>query len=274
MITEIPEQLAAEAMGFLEPRDLGAACHALGGSQALAETACWCALRRPWDDIELYAAEETWRSLYVAHSAIASMALEHIRVSKGKRVDRSFSLTNLARSVLTGLKPREIFNTEVIRLAKRALVEISPVVSRQRLVAAARRPAAAASGRSRPSSCARLSPTTTTPPPRPRIPPWTRTSRPPMTPRHHRTEEASSAASSTGSGRGATPARRRRRERRRGSPGSAGAALGRAAAHRDINVPRGPALRVDVRLRFRRRRAVCCESAPRGPRRRARARDL
>ena len=46
MITEIPEQLAGEAMGFLEPRDLGAACHALGGSQALAETACWCALRR------------------------------------------------------------------------------------------------------------------------------------------------------------------------------------------------------------------------------------
>ena len=139
MITEIPEQLAAEAMGFLEPRDLGAACYALGGSQALAETACWCALRRPWDDIELYAAEETWRSLYVAHSAIASMALEAFESRKGKRVDRSFSLTNLARSVLTGLKPREIFNTEVIRLAERALVEISPVVSRQRLVAAARR---------------------------------------------------------------------------------------------------------------------------------------
>ena len=46
MITEIPEQLAAEVLGFLEPIDLGAACHALGNSQALAETACWCALRR------------------------------------------------------------------------------------------------------------------------------------------------------------------------------------------------------------------------------------
>ena len=131
MITEIPEQLAAEAMGFLEPRDLGAACHALGGSQALAETACWCALRRPWDDIELYAAEETWRSLYVAHSAIARIVIE-----QGQN-DRS--LRNAARYVLTGLKPRYDGDPTVVRLAERALVEISPVVSRQRLVAAARR---------------------------------------------------------------------------------------------------------------------------------------
>ena len=139
MITEIPEQLAAEAMGFLEPRDLGAACHALGGSQALAETACWCALWRPWDDIELSAAEETWRSLYAAHFTIAKMVLEAFEARKGRTVDRSFNLTNLARSVLTGLKPREIFNPEVIRLAERTLVEIAPWVSRQRLVAAARR---------------------------------------------------------------------------------------------------------------------------------------
>ena len=131
MITEIPEQLAAEAMGFLEPRDLGAACHALGGSQALAETACWCALRRPWDDIELYAAEETWRSLYVAHSAIAKIVIE-----QGQN-DRS--LRNAARYVLTGLKPRYDGDPTVVRLAERALVEISPVVSRQRLVATARR---------------------------------------------------------------------------------------------------------------------------------------
>ena len=139
MITEIPEQLAAEVMGFLEPIDLGAACHALGGSQALAETACWCALRRPWDDIELYAAEETWRSLYAAHFTIAKMVLEAFEARKGRTVDRSFNLTNMARSVLTGLKPRELFNPEVIRLAERALVEIAPWVSRQRLVAAARR---------------------------------------------------------------------------------------------------------------------------------------
>ena len=131
MITELPEQLAAEAMGFLEPRDLGAACHALGGSQALAETACWCALRRPWDDIELYAAEETWRSLYAAHSAIAKIVIE-----QGQN-DRS--LRNAARYVLTGLKPRYDGDPTVVRLAERALVEISPVVSRQRLVAAARR---------------------------------------------------------------------------------------------------------------------------------------
>ena len=98
MIKEVPEQLAAEVMGFLEPIDLGAACHALGGSQALAETACWCALRRPWDDIELYAAEETWRSLYAAHSAIAKIVIE-----QGQN-DRS--LRNAARYVLTGLKPR------------------------------------------------------------------------------------------------------------------------------------------------------------------------
>ena len=131
MITEIPEQLAAEVLGFLEPRDLGAACHALGGSQALAETACWCALRRPWDDIELYAAEETWRSLYAAHSAIARIVVE-----QGQN-DRS--LRNAARYVLTGLKPRYDGDPTVVRLAERALVEISPVVSRQRLVAAARR---------------------------------------------------------------------------------------------------------------------------------------
>ena len=131
MINEIPEQLAAEVLGFLEPIDLGAACHALGGSQALAETACWCALRRPWDDIELYAAEETWRSLYAAHSAIAKIVTE-----QGQN-DRS--LRNAARYVLTGLKPRYDGDPTVVRLAERALVEISPVVSRQRLVAAARR---------------------------------------------------------------------------------------------------------------------------------------
>ena len=131
MINEIPEQLAAEVLGFLEPIDLGAACHALGGSQALAETACWCALRRPWDDIELYAAEETWRSLYAAHSAIARIVIEQ------SQNDRS--LRNAARYVLTGLRPRYDGDPTVVRLAERALVEISPVVSRQRLVAAARR---------------------------------------------------------------------------------------------------------------------------------------
>ena len=41
--------------------------------------------------------------------------------------------------MLTGLKPRYDGDPTVVRLAERALVEISPVVSRQRLVAAARR---------------------------------------------------------------------------------------------------------------------------------------
>ena len=137
MITELPEQLAAEIIGFLKPIDLGAACHALGGSQALAETACWCALRRPWDDIELYAAEETWRSLYVAQEAIARIIIEQ---PYGNQAFRT-----IARSVLTGLpgnrpgKRRYKMDARVVRLAERALVEIAPWVSRQRLVAAARR---------------------------------------------------------------------------------------------------------------------------------------
>ena len=136
MITEIPEQLAGEAMGFLEPRDLGAACHALGGSQALAETACWCALRRPWDDIELYAAEETWRSLYAAQSAMTRILSEHIMTDQP---DSLPTLSNIARYVLTGLRPPYEMLTAGLVFVERALVEIAPLVSRQRLVAAARR---------------------------------------------------------------------------------------------------------------------------------------
>ena len=136
MITEIPEQLAGEAMGFLEPRDLGAACHALGGSQALAETACWCALRRPWDDIELYAAEETWRSLYAAQSAMTRILSEHIMTDQP---DSLPTLSNIARYVLTGLRPPYEMLTAGLVFVERALVEIAPLVSRQRLVSAARR---------------------------------------------------------------------------------------------------------------------------------------
>jgi hypothetical protein len=136
MITEVPEQLAGEAMGFLEPRDLGSACHALGGSQALAETACWCALRRPWDDIELYAAEETWRSLYAAQCAMTRILAEHIMTDQP---DSLPTLSNIARYVLTGLKPRYEMLSAGLVFVERALVEIAPMVSRQRLVAAARR---------------------------------------------------------------------------------------------------------------------------------------
>jgi hypothetical protein len=136
MITEIPEQLAGEAMGFLEPRDLGAACHALGGSQALAETACWCALRRPWDNIELYAAEETWRSLYAAQSTMTRILSEHIMTDQP---DSLPTLSNIARYVLTGLRPPYEMLTAGLVFVERALVEIAPLVSRQRLVAAARR---------------------------------------------------------------------------------------------------------------------------------------
>ena len=136
MITEIPELLAGEAMGFLEPRDLGAACHALGGSQALAETACWCALRRPWDNIELYAAEETWRSLYAAQSAMTRILSEHIMTDQP---DSLPTLSNIARYVLTGLRPPYEMLTAGLVFVERALVEIAPLVSRQRLVSAARR---------------------------------------------------------------------------------------------------------------------------------------
>ena len=136
MITEIPEQLAGEAMGFLEPRDLGAACHALGGSQALAETACWCALRRSWDNIELYPAEETWRSLYAAQSAMTRILSEHIMTDQP---DSLPTLSNIARYVLTGLRPPYGMLTAGLVFVERALVEIAPLVSRQRLVAAARR---------------------------------------------------------------------------------------------------------------------------------------
>ena len=136
MITEIPEQLAGEAMGFLEPRDLGSACHALGGSQALAETACWCALRRSWDDIELYAAEETWRSLYAAQFAMTRILSEHIMTDQP---DSLPTLSNIARYVLTGLRPPYEMLTAGLVFVERALVEIAPLVSRQRLVSAARR---------------------------------------------------------------------------------------------------------------------------------------
>ncbi len=123
-------------MGFLEPRDLGAACHALGGSQALAETACWCALRRSWDNIELYAAEETWRSLYAAQSAMTRILSEHIMTDQP---DSLPTLSNIARYVLTGLRPPYEMLTAGLVFVERALVEIAPLVSRQRLVAAARR---------------------------------------------------------------------------------------------------------------------------------------
>ena len=123
-------------MGFLEPRDLGAACHALGGSQALAETACWCALRRSWDNIELYAAEETWRSLYAAQSAMTRILSEHIMTDQP---DSLPTLSNIARYVLPGLRPPYEMLTAGLVFVERALVEIAPLVSRQRLVAAARR---------------------------------------------------------------------------------------------------------------------------------------
>ena len=141
MITEIPEQLAAEAMGFLEPKDIDAACHTLRSSVELAEMACWCAMRRTWDDIELYAAEETWRSLYAAQAAIARIVIQN----EGPSPSPESSVRNIARFMLTGLRghrpggPRYKVGATTIRLAERALVEIAQFVSRQRLVAAARR---------------------------------------------------------------------------------------------------------------------------------------
>ena len=62
-------------------------------------------------------------------------------------------------------------------------------------------------------------------------------SRPPMTPRHHRDRGPLRRVVDWLRTR-RNPSRRRRRERRRGSAGWRCA--GRAAAHRDIDVPRGP----------------------------------
>ena len=49
------------------------------------------------------------------------------------------TLSNIARSVLTGLRPPYEMLTAGLVFVERALVEIAPLVSRQRLVAAARR---------------------------------------------------------------------------------------------------------------------------------------
>lgn len=143
MITELPEQLAAEAMGFLVPRDIDAACHALRSPVEQAEAACWCALARPFDQIELYAAEETWRSLYAAQAAIARIVIQNEELIQ--RPSPESSVRNIARFLLTGLRghrpggPRYKVGATTIMLAERALVEIAPFLSRQRLVAAARR---------------------------------------------------------------------------------------------------------------------------------------
>ena len=49
------------------------------------------------------------------------------------------TLSNIARYVLTGLRPPYEMLTAGLVFVERALVEIAPLVSRQRLVAAARR---------------------------------------------------------------------------------------------------------------------------------------